>query len=120
MLDNIKQEVKRWNWKKQRIWDWEDSVSVSNILWNLESNYWITKEVELDLEVFDLTSNSFKCEDLFEFMNHYELVRSANLKYPIILNRRWQILDGKHRLCKAILTGKKKLKGIMIMDSDVF
>ena len=53
-------------------------------------------------------------------MTHVKLVQDADLSYPIIVNRRGSIIDGRHRLCKAILEWHKTIKAVMIMDSDVW
>ena len=123
MLENLEQELKSWDWKWQTIWSyttWEKWPPVSVILNRLESNFYVTKEVEIDLSVINLTNYSFEVNDLFQFMTHYKLVENADLQYPVILNKKWVIIDWRHRLCKAILQWDKKLKWIMIMDSEVY
>lgn len=123
MLDNIEYNLKTWDWKSQTIWkvnEEDEALLVPVLIGRLERWYYQTKEVEIDLSVIDLSNYSFTTNDLFDFMTHYKLVENADLKYPVILNRRWIIIDWRHRLCKAILQGKKKLKWIMILDSDVY
>lgn len=123
MLDNIEYNLKNWDWKSQTIWkvnEEDEALLVPVLIGRLERWYYQTKEVEIDLSVIDLSNYSFTTNDLFDFMTHYKLVEDADLKYPVILNRRWIIIDWRHRLCKAILQGKKKLKWIMILDSDVY
>ena len=123
MIENIEYNLKTWDWKTQTIWkvnEEDEALLVPVLIWRLERWYYQTKEVEIDLSVIDLSRYFFTTNDLFDFMTHYKLVENADLKYPIILNRRWIIIDWRHRLCKAILQGKKKLKWIMILDSDVY
>ncbi len=51
------------------------------------------------------------CHDTFRsFVEHIKLVNDADLSYPIILNQDGAIIDGMHRLAKAILLGKKTIK----------
>ena len=119
MKESIDYAIKDWNWKSQTVWEWEDSIPVSTLIARLEKNYYQTKEVEIDLSVIDLTKYHFETDDLFDFITHYTIINNSDLSFPIILNRRWIILDGRHRLCKAIIEGKKKLKGIMVIDSDI-
>ena len=123
MLDNIEYNLKTWDWKSQTIWkvnEEDEALLVPVLIGRLERWYYQTKEVEIDLSVINLSRYGFSTDDLFDFMTHYKLVENADLKYPVILNRRWIIIDWRHRLCKAILQGKKKLKWIMILDSDVY
>lgn len=117
MKENIEQSIKQWDWRSQSVWDLE--VKVSSILSRIEAWYYQTKEVEIDLEVFNLASYRFKTEDLFDFITHYKLVEKAELKYPVIVNMRGEIIDWRHRLCKAIIKGEKKLKAIMIINSNI-
>jgi len=119
MIENIKLNTKIWNWKWQTMWEWDDKVSVWLLLSRLERWFYTTKKVEIDLSVIDLASYWFDCDDLFEFMTHYKIVENADLKYPVIINKKWVIIDGRHRLCKAILKWNKKLKWIMILDDNV-
>ena len=122
MLDSIKEYLKTWDWRCQ--WIWQDDngksiIEVSTLISRIDSWNYKTKEVEIDLSVYNLQSYNFTIDDLYDFISHYKLVQNANLEYPVILNRRWSIIDGRHRLCKAILNWEKKLKWIMIIDSDV-
>ena len=49
-------------------------------------------------------------ETLRSFLGHVKLVNDADLSYPILLNEDGGIIDGKHRLAKAILDGHKTIK----------
>ena len=112
MLDAIKLNMKTYDWKSQS-YNWE---SISKIIARLERGHYQTKDVEIDLSVIDLSKYNFNNCNLFEFMTHYKLVEDSNLNYPVIVNSRGNIIDGRHRLCKAIMKGKKKLKWIMVLD----
>ncbi len=123
MLEQINIEVKEWDWKWQCIWsykEWKKWLSVSTLLKRIETDYYKTKEVELSLDTIKLSWYEFWANNLFDFMTHYKLTENASLDFPIILNREWTIVDWRHRLCKAILQGDKTIKGIMILDSDIY
>jgi len=118
MIKNIEYNLKTWDWKIQTIeTDW---LPVTKLIWRIERWDYKTKKVTIDLNIVDLTSYHFECNNLFEFMTHYKLVENANLDYPVILNRKWVIVDWRHRLAKAILQWKKKLKWIMVINSDIY
>jgi disulfide oxidoreductase YuzD len=56
-------------------------------------------------------SYSSPCEaNLRSFIEHVKLVNDANLEFPIILNEDGFVIDGRHRLSKAIIEGKKTIK----------
>ena len=123
MLEVIELNLKSRNWKWQTIWSKEGDDTwqpVSAILNKIESWYYQTKEVKVNIETISLATYSFETNDLFDFMTHYKLVENSDLSYPIILNRKWEIVDWRHRLCKAILQWHKTIKWVMILDSDIY
>lgn len=119
MLYSIKESVRTWNWRSQSIWEWDDKMMIPVLIDRLERWFYKTKEVTIDLQLFNLRSDSFTCTNLFEFLTHYKLVEDANLKYPVIVNREWQIIDWRHRVCKAIMKWNKSIKWIMILDASI-
>jgi len=119
MLEAIKEDLKRWGHNRQSVWNWDESIDIPTLLQKIEDWYYKTKEIKYNIEAFNLGTDNFECSDLFEFLVHHELVKNANLKYPIIINNKWQVIDWRHRICKAILEWKKEIKAIQIMDSPV-
>lgn len=117
MIDAINNNIKNWDWKSQVVW--EEKFSIPNLINKIEQGYYKTKIVKLNLEVYNLRVDNFKCETLFEFLTHYKLVDKANLKYPVIINQEGQVVDGRHRVCKAILKWMKEINAIQILDSTI-
>lgn len=80
-------------------------------------------EAAKDLEVIEIkVSNMYigyeapNDNNLLSFIEHYESVRDANLEFPIILAPCNFILDGKHRIAKAILTEKQTIKAVRFKE----
>lgn len=119
MLQAIKRRVKDYNWKTQKVWKDDDTVQIPSIIGKIENGDYSIKELDLDLEIYNLRTDSFSCEDLFEFCVHYQLVQNADLKYPVIINCQGQVVDGRHRICKAILQWKKTIKAIQVLDDYI-
>jgi len=46
---------------------------------------------------------------LRDFVAHMKLVNDADLNFPIILSQDGEVIDGKHRLAKALLTEQKTI-----------
>ena len=115
----IDENVKTWDWKSQNIWEWENLIPIPTLIDRVERWYYKTKEVNIDLQVYNLRVESFTCDTLFQFLTHFTLVENADLKYPVILNNEWQVIDWRHRICKAIMRWYKSIKWIMILDSKV-
>ena len=56
------------------------------------------------------------------FLYHAKRIEECDLKYPIILDPAGSIIDGWHRVVKAILKGKTEIKAfklIVMPEPDV-
>jgi ParB-like chromosome segregation protein Spo0J len=49
---------------------------------------------------------------LREMVMHMKAVQKADLSMPVILDEDGELMDGRHRLMKAILLGKKTIKAV--------
>lgn len=47
-----------------------------------------------------------------EIIDHYRLIQEADLSYPIILSEKGRLMDGMHRVAKAVLEGKETVKSV--------
>ena len=80
-------------------------------------------ELSKDLEVMDIPLGHmnmyYKYNDLTlrELVGHMDAVNKADLKYPIILDEDGEIMDGRHRLMKAILQGKESIKAVRLSEN---
>ena len=74
-------------------------------------------ELSKSLEVFDAPLN---CLDLYkkydvtmrEFVMHMNAILAADLNYPIIIGEDGEILDGRHRIMKALHLGLTTVKAV--------
>lgn len=53
--------------------------------------------------------NNVKIRD---FVMHMKAVLEADLSFPIIMSEDGEIMDGRHRLMKAMLEGKETIKAV--------
>ena len=51
-----------------------------------------------------------------EFIHHMALVQAADLAYPIILSSSGEVMDGMHRVAKAVLEGRAKIDAVQFSD----
>jgi len=91
--------------------------------WRVSDLVQLVKEMDLvafdlPLQYISLHTERFMCEDIYEFMQHMKQVNEADLSISIIMSHRGQILDGRHRICKAIMEGKTTIKCFKL-DYDV-
>jgi len=80
-------------------------------------------EASKDLEVFEVKVADMFIDyqapndnTLFDSIHHCRKTKEADLKYPIILSPCNFILDGKHRMAKAILEGKEYIKAVRFKE----
>ncbi|MEX1669101.1 hypothetical protein AB4876_09270 [Zhongshania guokunii] len=80
-------------------------------------------ELAKDLEVMDIPLEHmnmyYKYENLTlrEMVGHMKAVNDADLKYPIIIDEDGEIMDGRHRLMKAILEGESSIKAVRFKEN---
>lgn len=91
---------KRLLWYTARLWKKAEDlppfeVEIAKIR-ELDQNCW-----------FEVTEPTLR-----EILSHFERVQSTSLEYPIILNEDGSLMDGGHRLCKAILEGHTKIMAV--------
>lgn len=67
----------------------------------LDENYW-----------FD--DNKPTCRDV---ILHTRLIREADFEYPIILSADGRLMDGMHRVGKALLEGNKTIKAVRFEET---
>lgn len=54
---------------------------------------------------------------LREMVMHMKAVNDADLSYPIILDEDGELMDGRHRLMKAMLTGADTIKVVRFEEN---
>jgi hypothetical protein len=88
---------------------------------NLGRNHWSVPrlfELARDLPVMDVPLNhlsmyyTYEKLTLREMVTHMKAVNAADLSKPIILDEDGELMDGRHRLMKAMLTGAETIKAV--------
>lgn len=62
---------------------------------------------------FDGESDSPTCRAIAE---HARLIETADLNYPIILSSDGRVMDGMHRVAKALLLGRESIEAVRFTD----
>lgn len=65
---------------------------------------------EIPLAALDLTGQPWDGENLFHLSFHVKKCMEANLDFPILLDWYGGLADGRHRVLKALATGKRTIK----------
>ena len=74
--------------------------------------------VDLDIEQMNIAYACPNSNSIRSFVEHMKSVMDADLNYPIILNEDGGIIDGRHRLCKALYIGEKTIKAKRFNSDD--
>ena len=84
------------------------------------NRYSVARLVSLskDLKIMDVpldhlnVFNTYKHLSMREMIMHFKAIQGADLKYPIILDEDGEIMDGRHRIMKAIMEGNETIKAV--------
>lgn len=79
----------------------------------METNHFI--EMDLDLACVDLSVMPWTCKSILQFIQHTIDVEIVDFKYPVILSPGGWIMNGWHRVVKAILMGKQTIKAVRLL-----
>lgn len=69
---------------------------------------------KIPLASLDLSDMPFNVDNTKSLLYQINRINKTNLKYPIILDDKGVICDGRHRVCKAILKGKRTIKAVRL------
>lgn len=58
-------------------------------------------------------TDSPTCRSILE---HINLIEECDLSYPIILDKNGRVMDGMHRICKAVINGIEKIPAVQFVE----
>lgn len=94
---------KRLIWHTERLWEEAADLTPFEIavadIQELDWNCW-----------FDSREPTLR-----EIAKHSKRIQEADFSYPIILNEDGSLMDGGHRLCKALLEGQEKVQAVQFL-----
>jgi len=101
--------------KIDKPWDFDDdqSITVHDKKYSIHAAVTLARDIEVkELLIEDMyIGYDSPCNgSLRSFLEHVRLVEVADLGYSILLNEDGFVIDGRHRLAKAILTERKTIK----------
>jgi len=87
--------------------------------WSVSRLFQLAKDLqvmEIPLDHLNVW-HKFEGMTLREFVGHMIAVNSADLSFPIILDEDGEIMDGRHRIMKALLTGAETIKAVRFSEN---
>jgi hypothetical protein len=97
-------EGKRFLWYTDRLWELSKDLTP----------FWIelSEIAELDRDCwFGGTEPTLR-----EVAKHADRITKADLSYPIILNHDGSLMDGGHRICKALINGQTSILAVKFFE----
>ena len=82
--------------------------------WSVPRLFELSRNLPVMDVVIDHMSTYFIYEKLTlrEMIGHMKAVEAADLSYPIILDEDGELMDGRHRLMRAIMLGHVTIKAV--------
>ena len=92
----------------------EQMAQLGKHKWSVARLFTLSKDLEVMVIPLDHLNIYYTYSKLTlrELVGHIKSVNDADLSFPIILDEDGEIMDGRHRIMKAILTGKKTIKAV--------
>ena len=90
-------------------------VELGKCTWSIPRLIQLSKDLpvmELPLDAMNLAAIEYKYLNARGFVMHMNAVMQADLSYPIILDEDGEIMDGRHRIIKALYTGELTIKAV--------
>jgi hypothetical protein len=94
-------------------WSKDQNSQLGKNIWSVQRLISLTKDfpvMEVPLDHINVYHN-YKVS-LREMVMHIQAINNSDLSFPIILDEDGEIMDGRHRVMKALLMGEKTIKAV--------
>lgn len=102
--------------------DAKDQTSIiGNHRWSVSRLFELTRDFPVMEIPLDHLNVWHKYDDLTlrDMVSHMQAVNNADLSKPIILDEDGVIMDGRHRIMKAMLSGVKTIKAVRFDENPL-
>lgn len=98
--------IKKWNLPE------EQYCRLGKLEWSVAKLFELSRGLPVMIVPLDHISLYYTYDRLTvrELVMHMKAVQDADLSYPIIMDEDGEIMDGRHRLMKAMLDGEETIK----------
>lgn len=109
--------IEKMSFKKSKYDDWNWNV------WKATDMYDFIKRNKIKKEKLHISSihhrDRYTNNNNITLVEHINRIKNTKLKYPIVINYDWDIMDWYHRIAKAIIKKKKRIWAYRINIFDV-
>lgn len=91
-----------------------------NSRWRVSRLITLSKDLpvmDIPMEHLNIYGIYPKLSSTMDFVEHVRKVNNADLDYPIILDEEGYIMDGRHRICHALLNGISSIKAVRFPET---
>lgn len=111
--------------KIDKAWDFDvnQTMQIQNKIYNVHTCIRLARDfpiIELSIDQMNISYSSPNANNntIRSFIEHMKSTLEADLNFPIILNEDGFIIDGRHRLCKALFLEEKTIKAKRFIKDD--
>ena len=108
-------KIKEWILPKDQM------ASIGRHVWSVPRLFELARDLpvmEIPLEHLNMW-HKYESLTLREMVMHMNAVNAADLGRPIILDEDGEIMDGRHRVMKAILTGAETIMAVRFYENPI-
>ena len=105
----------------ERLWSAENGEETVNSwgdrVWRVRDLRAAVKDqpvFDLPLALVPLREHKFDCPDIVEFARHMRHVQDADTDDPVIMDEWGWVMDGRHRIVKALIEGRESIKCVRL------
>lgn len=97
----------------------EQMCTLGHHMWNVARLMQLAKDLPvMDIPLMHLNVYyTYEKLTLRELVMHMKAVEDADLSFPIILDEDGDLMDGRHRVMKAMLTGEETIKAVRFEEN---
>lgn len=97
----------------------DQMCSLGRNLWSVPRLFELSRALPvMDVPLAHLNVNyTYSKITLREMVMHMRAVQEADLDYPIILDEDGELMDGRHRIMRAILDGRETIKAVRFTEN---
>lgn len=99
--------------ENQTFWDGQKRFKVARLFKLAES----LKPFNIPLKHFNIHNLNPEIDSTMDFVNHMKQTLDADLSFPIILDEEGYVMDGRHRVMKALLKNKKSILAVRFLKT---
>ena len=92
-----------------------EKCSINDDVWYVETLIKHASDLpvfDLDLSSLDLDVMPWELKSIFHYIDHFMQTNNCSLEYPVIMSPSGWVMNGWHRISKALIEGRQTVKAV--------